>query len=899
MLASETKSKSRSSGSSSAWSGWSSTRGRLRPPRRSPTRPAEDGPCGPVSRTTGRVLLESYRILAGAIKEERSITPAAEWLVDNYPIVDEQLREIRDDLPPDYYRELPKLAGGHLAGYPRVMGLAWAYIAHTDSLFEPENLRRMVRAYQDVEAFTIGELWAIAITLRILLVENLRRVAERIVASRAARQMADELADGLLGLGTDGPDVAAASLRRLSRAGLSTAARVQLFQRLRDQDPAVTPALGWLEELLAAQGTTAEETVRLEHQRQATMNVTVRNVITSMRLISWFDWAAFVESISLVDEALRERSSFEEMDFATRDRYRNAIEDLARRSGLTEVEVARRAAATANAARSADDGDPARAARHQDPGYWLISDGRPAFERELMVRVPVSVRLRRAYVRAALAGYLGTIAVVTALILAVTLLVAGTADDAGAWILLVVILALGPASDLAIALVNRTVSDVLGPRPLPRLDLDDGVPSRLRTLVVVPTLLASEAEVEAQVGGLEVHYLANREGDLRFALLSDWLDAPTEHVPGDDELLAAAVAAIDRLNERHGEAPGGGARFLLFHRGRRWNAAEGCWMGWERKRGKLHELNALLRGSTTTGILHDGASGIDAAGGRALCRHARCRYPAAAGCRWAARGDDRPPAQPADLRPAGRPRDAGLRRAPAADHVDPRRRTRASIYQRNYAGSAGIDPYASAVSDVYQDLFREGSFTGKGIYDVDAFRAAMAGRIPENALLSHDLFEGIFTRAGLVTDVELFDEFPSNYLVSAARQHRWARGDWQLLPWILGRARDAGGERDRSAIPGIARWKMVDNLRRTMSAPAVAGDAHRGLDRARRSRRQRGPRSCWPRSSSRRPCRWQRGCSHGARGSPSAATCGRWAPMSPWPRSTSVSGSHSWPTRRG
>ncbi len=349
----------------------------------------------------GRVLLESYRVLARAIKDERSITPAAEWLVDNFHIVDEQLREIRDDLPPDYYRELPKLAEGHLAGYPRVLGLAWAYIAHTDSRFDPESLRRMVRAYQEVEPLTIGELWAIAISLRILLVENLRRLAEQIVRSRAARQKADELADGLLGLGKDSPEVAAASLRRLSRAALPTAARVQLFQRLRDQDPAVTPALRWLEELLAAQGTTAEEMVRLEHQRQATMNVTVRNVITSMRLISWFDWAQFVESVSLVDEVLRARSPFGEMDFATRDRYRHAVEELARGSGRTEVEVAREAAAMADAAPPADDVEPSLAARRRDPGYYLISDGRPAFERALHVRVPLAGRLRRAYVRAA------------------------------------------------------------------------------------------------------------------------------------------------------------------------------------------------------------------------------------------------------------------------------------------------------------------------------------------------------------------------------------------------------------------------------------------------------------------------------------------------------------------
>ncbi len=774
---------------------------------------------GPRIAENGRVLVESYRVLARAIKDERAITPAAEWLVDNFPIVDEQLREIRDDLPPDYYRELPKLAAGHLEGYPRVLGLAWAYIAHTDSRFDPESLRRMVRSYQEVEPLTIGELWAIAISLRILLVDNLRRVAEQIVRSRAARERADAIADGLLGLRADSPDVAAAALRRLSPAALPTAARVQLFQRLRDQDPAVTPALRWLEELLAAQGTSAEETVRLEHQRQATMNVTVRNVITSMRLISWFDWAGFVESVGLVDDVLRAGSSFGEMDFATRDRYRHAVEEVARGSGLTEVEVARAAAAMADAAPAGDDVDPSLAARHRDPGFYLISDGRQAFEQALNVRVPLAVRLRRADVRAGASGYLATIAIVTALILALPLLLSVAGGAAGAALLVMAMLALGPASDLAIALVNRAVTNVLGPRALPRLDLDAGVPSELRTLVVVPMLLTSEADVEAQVAGLEVHFLGNREGDLRFALLSDWLDAPTEQVPGDDDLLAAAAAAVERLNERHGEAPGGGARFLLFHRKRRWNPAEGCWMGWERKRGKLHELNALLRGSTTTGILTTGraASTPPADVRYVVTLDADTRLPRGAVGRLV--GTIAHPLNQAtyDSR-AGRVTQGYGVLQPRITSTLPAQHE-GSIFQRIYSGSAGIDPYASAVSDVYQDLFQEGSYTGKGIYDLDAFSAAMTGRVPENALLSHDLFEGIFARAGLVTDVELFDEFPSNYLVSAARQHRWARGDWQLLPWILGRARDDTGRRGQRSMPGIARWKMIDNLRRTLSAP--------------------------------------------------------------------------------
>ncbi len=522
----------------------------------------------------------------------------------------------------------------------------------------------------------------------------------------------------------------------------------------------------------------------------------------------------------------------------------------------------------------------------------------PAWNGPSHVQVPVPRRLKRAFVQSAATRYLLTLAVVTALILAVPLLLFGDGRITAGTVV-VAILALGPASDLAIALLNRVVTKTLGPQSLPALDLDAGVPTAMRTLVVVPMLLTDEAEVEAHVSGLEVHYLGNREGDLRFALLSDWLDAPTEHAPGDDELLATAEAAIDRLNERHGEAPGGGARFLLFHRQRRWNPAEGCWMGWERKRGKLQELNALLRGSTTTGILTTGRT--------ASTPPTDVRYVVTLDA------DTRlPRGVVGDLvgtiaHPLNRPTfDPGPGQVTEGYGVLQPRITPTlpsehggSIFQRTFSGSAGVDPYASAVSDVYQDLFQEGSFTGKGIYDVDAFSASMADRVPENSLLSHDLFEGVFARAGLVTDVEFFDEFPSNYLVSAARQHRWARGDWQLLPWILGRATTATGRRSRSSIHGIARWKMVDNLRRTLSPPLDAGHSRRGVDDPVRVGRavdgvRRRLRAHPGVDADRRRIAARNG---GA--SPPAATSEPSAAMSSMPRSMPVSPSRCSPTRHG
>jgi len=770
----------------------------------------------------GQVLLNAYRTIARAIHEERTIIPAAEWLVDNFHIVDEQLREIHDDLPPGYYRELPKLAEGPFQSYPRVFGLAWAFVAHTDSRFEPETLCRFVRAYQRVQPLTIGELWAVAITLRIVLVENLRRLAERIVHSRAARQEADTIADTLLGLGDRLAEPSITILKKFERAPLATAFAVQLVQRLRDQDPVVTPALRWLEERLAAQGTTADEIVRVEHQRQAAMNVTVRNVITSMRLMSAFDWAEFFESVSLVDAVLQADIDFAALDFATRDRYRHAIEELSRGSQHSELEVARRAVLHATRFRVAAQGAGDLPGNCQeDPGYSLISTGRLAFEQELGFRAPLKSWLLRAYVTQAASRYLATLVFVSGLILAMFLGHAGVVGVGPVGLVLLGLLVLVPASDLAIALVNRMVMALLGPRALPKLALRDGVPSDLRTVVVIPTLLTSEAQIAEQIERLEVHYLANSEGDLCFALLSDWTDAPSETMPQDDALLAATVEGIAQLNRRHGPAPDGRERFFLFHRRRGWSEGEQKWMGWERKRGKLHELNRLLRGATDTTFLPtNGQALIVPSGVRyVITLDADTQLPRGAACRLVG----------ALAHPLNRPRfDPQVGRIVEGYAVLQPRITpmlpadrEGSLFQQISSGPCGIDPYASAVSDVYQDLLAEGSYTGKGIYDVDAFEAALAGLVPENALLSHDLFEGIFARAGLVTDIEFFDEFPSHYEVAAARQHRWARGDWQLLPWIFGRARNTSGACVRTSISPINRWKMLDNLRRTLSAPAA------------------------------------------------------------------------------
>ncbi len=739
------------------------------------------------------VLLRTYRAIAGAVGEGRAITPAAEWLLDNYHLVEEQIREIRDDLPPGYYRQLPKLAGGPLAGYPRVFGIAWAFVAHTDSRFDSEMLRRFVRAYQRVQPLTIGELWAVAITLRVALVENLRRAAMRIRVSRAAREEADTLADRLLGVNARPAEPVAVVLRGREQAPLAGAFAVQLVQRLRDQDPKVTPALVWLEERLAAQGASADEIVYDEHQRQGATNVTVRNIITSMRLISDVDWAQLVESVSLIDDMLRPASGFAEMDFATRNLYRSAIEELARGSKLTELEIA-------HAALAAMPGG-----ERKDPGYHLIAGGRRAFEAKVGFRAPLRSWPGRFNAAIGLGGYIGAVVAVAAVVLALPVLLLNEQHINFLWLAALAALGLIPSIDAAMALVNRAVTREVGATILPGLALRDGVPAELRALVAVPILLSRREELEEQIERLEIHYLASPEGELHFALLSDWTDADAESIEGDEALVEAAAAGIARLNQRHGPAAGG-ERFLLLHRRRVWNEGQRRWIGWERKRGKLHELNRLLRGAADTTFVEPA---VPAGVRYVITLDADTRMPRETARRLIGKM----------AHPLNRPRlDPGSRRVVEGYGVLQPRVTpslpvgrEGSLFQRIFSSMSGIDPYAAAVSDVYQDLLGEGSYTGKGIYDVDAFEAALEGRVREGTLLSHDLFEGTFARAGLASDIEVVEEFPSRYDVAAARQHRWTRGDWQLLPWILGGA---------GALPPLGRWKMLDNLRRSLSAPA-------------------------------------------------------------------------------
>jgi cyclic beta-1,2-glucan synthetase len=761
----------------------------------------------------GRKLIDAYKALAESIRSEHVISPAAEWLVDNFHIVEEQVREIREDLPRGYYRELPKLATGAFKNYPRIYAFCVELIAHTDSLLDTETLRRFINTYQKISPLSIGELWAVPISLRLALVENLRRLTTRITSSRGERDEADRLADRMLEVAQRQPRDLPSLLPR-PRKKLGHAFVVQIIQRLRDQDPAVMPAMEWLEKQLAKQGLSLEKIVHEEHHRQAAAQVTVGNIITSMRLLSTLDWKDFFEQVSLIDPELAKDPAavYARMDFATRDRYRHVIERISKGAKKSELEIARAALQMAEAARAANE-DPS----HAHVGYFLVDKGVARLEAEVAYRPRLSERALRTIERHASLAYLGTFALITALI--VTLLVFAMLH-ANADVVVTIIgalLVLIPASDLALNLLNWDVTHTFAPKLLPKIDLAKGIPPEARTMVVVPAILPDEATVEKLVDKLEIAYLANQDEHLHFGLLGDFADSTQEQNPDDQRVLDAARHSIEELNRRY--SAGQQIRFHLFHRRRQWCETEGKWIGWERKRGKLRELNRLLRGARDTSFVEvTAAPDLLAQIRYVITLDSDTQLPRDAACRLIG----------AALHPLNQPlfQPDAERVVEGYGILQPRvsislESASRSIFARIFSGNTGIDPYTTAASDVYQDLFGEGIYTGKGLYDVDAFEQALGDRVPDQTLLSHDLFESIFARAALVSDIEFLDDYPAYYDTYAKRQHRWTRGDWQIAGWLGRNARDARGNKRPNRITAISRWKILDNLRRSLLAPAI------------------------------------------------------------------------------
>lgn len=737
-------------------------------------------------------IADEYRASLAANASGDLIPPAAEWLLDNYLLIAESAEQVRRDLPSRFYGQLPAVRSADGVSEPRVMQVAWHCAQHSFFELTIPRLSAIIEGFQETSPLRIGELWATPAVLRFVLIDELGRIASSLEHGRIMRGHADAMAD------------------RLARGGLSKsddkvvgdyngfaqndAFSGQLLYRMGEGGSEMREAVEWLERHLEARGSDTEETLIVEQNRQTAVTLRIGNVIRSLRTLNDIDWSKWLASVSEVDARLRARSDFEELDSGSKSQYRRAIEDLARWSGRDETDVARIGLDLACEAPE----DVVTC----DVGSFLVGPAREHLEQTLSARVPLRVRFHRQIENLgwlAVAGPVGLISVMM-VITAFEVLERGPTGAIMAFFLS--LLALLPASAAATGLFNTVVTSFTETTRLVGYAFKDGIPDRARTMVVVPCLIGSRDTIDDLVRTLEVHHLSNPNGAVTFALLSDWPDSVHERNDEDDALLSYARDRIADLSRRH--AGDGPPRFFLLHRSRLYNPGQGVWMGWERKRGKLMELGDLLRGDIdTTFLATDTPLPVDVKYIMTL---------------------------DADTRIA---RDAVTRLVGKMEHplnqprIDPETGTvtcgygvmqprvtpsltagrEASTFQRIFSINRGFDPYVFTVSDVYQDLLGEGSFTGKGLYHIDTFRKILAEGIDENTVLSHDLLEGGLVRCALVSDVELVEDFPVRYDSEVARQHRWARGDWQLLPFFFG---------TRLPLSALQRWKILDNLRRSL-----------------------------------------------------------------------------------
>ncbi len=771
-----------------------------------------------------RVLADTYEQLALASRRGRRITPASEWLLDNYYLVEEQIHSTRRLLPRTYLDQLPALT----SDCPRTYRIAMELIAHTDGRVDAASLDAFIAAYQSACPLTLGELWAMPLMLRIALIENLRRVAQRLASARRHRDIAADWSDRLLNAAEQRPADLVLVLADMTQASppLSGAFLAEFTRALQGHSPAFTLAGTWLEHCLAGEGFTIEQMVLAEGQAQAADQVSMGNSIGGLRFLAVHDWRDFVAVHSVVEQTLIDDPAgvYAQTDFATRNRYRTCVEAIARRTGRTEEDVARQAVALARSATVT--GSPAR---ESHVGYWLFNGGRDRLMHALGYRFVGIAAWLTPWQWCAAAVHqatLGLLLTTTAALTAAGVVAFLEAAEPGgrSWFVTVPLVLV--ALHLAVGLVTWAATLIIRPRPLPRLDFTDGIPPEHRTLVAVPAMLTDSATIERLLEALEVRFLANRDPHLHFAILSDLPDATAETLPADGPLVGQAAAGIDALNRRY--AADHHEHFLLLHRRREWNDRDMVWMGRERKRGKLADLNAVIRGATLTGpagrFAHVAGKGefltqvqyvITLDADTDLPRDAAREMVGAM-----AHILNRPVRHPT------RPRIAaghGILQPRVAVSLPSAQRSR---FSRLASGTPGIDPYTRVVSNLYQDLFDEGSFIGKGIYDVDAFEHC-CGIFPEHTILSHDLLEGCHCRSGLESDVVLHEEHPSSYLADARRRHRWIRGDWQILWWLLPWVPNHGGSHGETWVPNplsaVSLWKIFDNLRRSLVPPAMVG----------------------------------------------------------------------------
>ncbi|MHA6483498.1 GH36-type glycosyl hydrolase domain-containing protein [Paenibacillus sp. strain BS8-2] len=779
------------------------------------------------SKVLWRRMEEDIRQLRGyiaAINESSTVCeqPADEWLRDHAEFLEAELAGIREALADFPAKELPALKGTDLT---RAASICSHYLALTDGLLDDGMLEAYLDAYQDVAVLTTAEAWSLSLFLQMELLRKLAMVVEPLRERRLVCLQVDRMLAGIPASELNPETFKAALDREQIELPLSGAMTVHLVKHLRDHAEDSAHMGEWLVCKLENPPEDLDAILSYEYRLQAEYQVSAGNVIGSLRKLSRWDWSVLFERISIIERTLRgeQANDYPRLDSGSRHTLRHRVERLARRMHVPENLVASQAVSLADdrygAFRAEEtDTNASLPPRESYAAYYLLeARGMRRLQSALKQCGKAGALPEAGFKRRASGIYLQLVALGTlaALLAMLTSIIAGIDEPiAAGGLALAFALLLIPASEWSVTLVHWLIERVTVPDRLLRYDFSKGIPQDANTMIVIPVIWSRLDDIAATLERLELHYLANRDPQLRFAILSDFRDTREERLASDEPMIRAALSGVERLNRDYPGTP-----FHLFHRGRRWNASENVWMGWERKRGKLEEFVKLLRGDTRTSF--ERRAGDDSALGHiryVITLDADTRLPLESAQRMVG----------AIHLPYNRPRLSpdGMQVIEGYGVLQPRigmtyESARKSRLTALFAHEAGLDPYAFAVSDPYQDATGQGIFTGKGIFDVQTFHHILSGRLPENRVLSHDLLEGGFLRTGLLSDIELIDDHPPTFLSQQKRLHRWTRGDWQLLPWLRSKASSASGERIPTRLSLLTRWQIADNMRRSLLSPAL------------------------------------------------------------------------------
>jgi len=764
------------------------------------------------------IITDVYNLLNEHINLKIPIHPAGEWILDNYYIIDETVKTIKTNLTKKKYTNFLGISNGNYAGFARIYVLAGEIVNYTDNKIDGENLKNLLKAYQKKKTLSMEEIWNITVFLQIALIENIRQICERIYVSQIQKYKVENIIERLVEqknkeeLQFTNIDKYKKTMKQYMQMKYSFIE--YLSYRLKMFGKKSYPYIAILEEQVSKMGMELTEVIKKEHFDIAFRKISIGNCITSIKNLNRISIIEIFEEINGVEEILKKDPAkvYDKMDQQTKIMYRNSLKEISKKTRISEIYIAKKAYYLANK----ELGNTKLDAKKRHIGYYLISKGKEQLLEMLTGKKASKISNNKKAIIS-----ISCIFIFTILLSSIFAIYFYNQTKLFIFSIILGLLILIPIQNILVQILQYILGKIIKPKQIPKLDFENGVPKEESTFVVIPTILNSKEKVEKLMRKLEVYYMANKSENIYFALLGDCKAGKNETESWDKDVIKTGINIAEKLNKKYPDEQF--PKFHFLYRKRTWNSKEECYLGWERKRGLLNQFNEYILEKSKDEFL---ANTIEVSKQKQKLPIIQYIITLDA---------DTELSLNTGLEMIGTM--AHILNKPVLNNkkdlvidghalIQPRvgislLEIQKSFFTKIYAGSGGKDAYTNAISDIYQDNFEEGIFTGKGIYDLATFSTVLSNEIPENTVLSHDLLEGNYLKCGLATDIMLLDGFPTSYNAFKARLHRWIRGDWQIIYWLRSYIINKKGEKKKNPLKILSKYKIFDNLLRSLLEPNI------------------------------------------------------------------------------